>query len=242
MSVFARNDANNLVVRQWLGSKALFSERAAEFLSEEICSDQNSVDDVLLEHYVGSLTKLGRSVRASAASSACEYLGRMEGRRDDEWSLRFLQWITERVLSDLTLPDAFSEAVSSLILSDSAKRSEGFQGDLRSYIQNYKRLGDPRKTRSVDGKETAAGRRFLASLTARGRDGRRAFHRIKGGSDRPALKCSDPGPRTWKRGRRARVRTFAVRYGYGKTDELAKWSPELLGVGFAGAGLRRADT
>jgi hypothetical protein len=38
------------------------------------------------------------------------------------------------------------------------------------------------------------------------------------------------------------VRTFAVRYGYGKTDELAKWSPELLGVGFAGAGLRRADT
>ena len=149
ISVLARHDANNLVVRKWLGSKALFSEKAAEFLSEEICSDQKAVDDVLREHYVGPLTKLGLSVRASAASSACEYLRRMESRRDDEWSLRFLQWITEKVLSDLTSADAFSEAVSSLILSDSAKRSEGFQGALRSYIQNHKRLGDPRLRESA---------------------------------------------------------------------------------------------
>jgi hypothetical protein len=149
ISAFARHDAKNPVVQKWLGSKALFSEKAAELLSEEICSEQKAVDDVLRAHYVGPLTKLGLSVRASAASSAGEYLRRMEGDRDDDWSLRFLQWITEKVLSDLTLPGAFSEAVSSLILSDSAKRSEGFQGALRSYIQNHKRLGDPRLRESA---------------------------------------------------------------------------------------------
>ena len=167
ISVLARHDAKNPVVRKWLGSKALFSERAAEFLSEQICSDQKAVDDVLREHYVGTLTKLGLSVRASAASSACEYLRRMESRRDDEWSLRFLQWITEKVLSDLTLPDAFSEAVSSLILSDSAKRSERFQRALRSYIQNHKRLGDPRlreSARNWRAVAPAAAQRYLSWL------------------------------------------------------------------------------
>ena len=149
MSVFARHDVKNPVVQRWLASKALFSGKAAGFLSEAICSDQKAVDDVLREHYVGPLTKLGMSVRASAAKSACEYLRRVEGTRDDEWSLRFLRWITEKVFSDLTLPDAFSEAVSSLILSDSAKRSEGFQRALRSYIQNHKRLGDPRLRESA---------------------------------------------------------------------------------------------
>jgi len=167
ISVLVRHDAKNPVVRKWLASKALFSERAAEFLSEQICSDQKAVDDVLREHYVGPLTKLGLSVRGSAASAACEYLRRMESRRDDEWSLRFLQWITEKVLSDLTLPDAFSEAVSSLILSDSAKRSERFQQALRSYVQNHKRLGDPRLRESARNWRTvvpAAAQRYLSWL------------------------------------------------------------------------------
>jgi hypothetical protein len=44
----------------------------------------------------------------------------------------------------VTLPGAFSDAISSVILSDSAKRSEDFQRALRCYIQNHKRLGDPR--------------------------------------------------------------------------------------------------
>jgi hypothetical protein len=149
MSVFARHDVKNPVVQKWLASTALFSGKGADFLSEEICADQKAVDDVLRQHYVGPLTKLGMSARASAARSACEYLRRAEVRRDNEWSLRYLQWVTEKVLSDLTLPDAFSEAVSSLILSDSAKRSEGFQRALRSYIQNHKRLGDPRLRESA---------------------------------------------------------------------------------------------
>src|SRR5207245_6967641 len=39
---------------------------------------------------------------------------------------------------------AFYYAISSLILSESAKRSEVFQRALRSYVQNHKMLGDPR--------------------------------------------------------------------------------------------------
>ncbi len=149
VSVFTNYGANNPVVRKWLASNALFSEKAAVFLSDEICSGQRAVDEVLHEHYVGPLTKLGMSVRASAARSACDRLRRMESRQNNEWSLRYLQWMTENVLSDLTLPDAFSEAVGSLILSDSAKRSEGFQRALRSYVQNHKRLGDPRVRESA---------------------------------------------------------------------------------------------
>jgi hypothetical protein len=75
--------------------------------------------------------------------------------------------MTERVLSDLTLLDAFSEAVSSLILSDSAKRSEGFQRALRSYVQNHKRLGDPRvRESSLNWRSIApeAGQRYLSWL------------------------------------------------------------------------------
>jgi len=144
VSVLLGHGGTNPVVQKWLVSKALFSERAAEFLAERVCLDPKGVDEVLREHYVGPLTKLGLCARASAARLSCECLRRMEGSRDNEWSLRYLQWMTEKVLSDLTFPDAFTDAVSSLILSDSAKRSESFQHALRSYIQNHKRLGDPR--------------------------------------------------------------------------------------------------
>lgn len=143
-SVFSSYSGANPVVKKWHANKPLFSEQAATFLADRICSAQHGVDDVLKDHYVRPLTKLGQSVRASAARSACEYLRRTERDRDEEWGLRYLQWITERILSDLTVADAFYYAISSLILSESAQRWQSFQRALRSYVQNHKRLGDPR--------------------------------------------------------------------------------------------------
>jgi EH_Signature domain len=144
LSVLAGHSVKNLVVKKWLTSKPLFSEQAATFLAEEICSGQKTVDKVLRAHNVGPLTKLGLAARALAAKVACESLRRLERTRTDEWSLNYLVWITGKVFSDLTLPDAFSGAISSLILSESATRSETFQRAVRFYVQGHKRLGDPR--------------------------------------------------------------------------------------------------
>ena len=144
ISVFSAYLGNNPVVRKWNASKSLFSEQAATFMADKICSSQKAVDEVLKEYYVGPLTKLGQSVRASAATTACEYLRRTEASRDNEWSFRYLQWMTENVLSDLTASDVFYGAIGSLILSESARRSESFQRALRFYVQNHRRLGDPR--------------------------------------------------------------------------------------------------
>jgi len=143
-SVFASYSGKNPVVQKWRESTRLFSEHAVAFLVDEICAGQKAVDDAVKDYYVGPLTKLGRSVRDSAARSACEHLRRTERSRDSEWSVRYLQWMTERLLSDLTRKDAFYYAISSLILSESAKRSETFQRALRFYVQNHKMLGDPR--------------------------------------------------------------------------------------------------
>lgn len=166
-SVFSSYNGKNPVVQKWYANKRLFSEHAATFLADDICSGQKAVDDVLKDYYVGPLTKLGLSVRASAAKSACEYLRRTESGRDNEWSLRYLQWMTESVLSELTLPDAFYYAISSLILSESARRSESFQRALRSYVQNHKRLGDPRvRESSLNWRSIApeAAQRYLSWL------------------------------------------------------------------------------
>ena len=46
------------------------------------------------------------SGRALAATVACEYLRKVESIRNDEWTLKYLTWITGKVLSELTLPDA----------------------------------------------------------------------------------------------------------------------------------------
>ena len=143
-AVFGTYNGKNPVVHKWHISERLFSENAASFLAGEICGGQKTVDEVLKNYYVGPLTRLGLSVRAAAARSAGEHLRRMEGSRDNEWSIRYLQWMTEGVLSDLTASDAFADAITSLILSESASRSETFQRALRSYVQNHKRLGDPR--------------------------------------------------------------------------------------------------
>lgn len=166
-SVFASYGGRNPVVQKWQTNEMLFSELAAVFAANLICQGRRAVDDVLKEYYVGPLTKLGLSIRASAARSACEYLHGTEGSRDGEWSIRYLQWMTESVLSELTLPDAFYYVISSLILSDSAKRSESFQRALRIYIQNHKRLGDPRvRESSLNWRSIApeAAQRYLSWL------------------------------------------------------------------------------
>jgi hypothetical protein len=142
--VFRSFGGKNPVVQTWRSNGRLFSDEAATFLAGQICDEQKTVDEALKTYYVGSLTKLGLSVRAAAARSAGTRLHRLEGSRDSEWSIRYLKWVTEGVLSDLTTPDDFAYAISALILSNSAKRSETFQQALRMFAQNHKRLGDPR--------------------------------------------------------------------------------------------------
>jgi len=167
ISVCSNYANKNPVVQKWHASRQLFTDQAAAFLADQICSEQKAVDEVLKSHYVGPLTKLGLSVRASAARVAGDYLRRTESSRDSEWSLSYLQWMTENVLSDLTLPDAFYYAVSSLIVSESARRSESFQRALRSYVQHHKRLGDPRvRESSLNWRSMAseAAQRYLSWL------------------------------------------------------------------------------
>jgi hypothetical protein len=167
ISALSNCTAGNLVVRKWLASKSLFSDKAASFLAEEICSRQKLVDEVLRDHNVSPLTKLGVSARDLAATVACENLRKVESTRKDDWTLKCLTWITGKVLSDLTSPDAFYAAISSLILSESAKRSETFQRALRYYIQAHKRLGDPRIRTSSPNWNTvsaAAARQYLSWL------------------------------------------------------------------------------
>src|SRR5260370_29797651 len=130
--------AGTLVVGKWLASKSLFSDQAASVLAEEICSRQKLVDEVLHDHNVSPVTKLGVSARDLAAMVACENLRKVETTRKDDGTVKYLTWITGKVLSDLTSPDAFYAAVSALILSESAKRSETFQRALRFYIQAHK--------------------------------------------------------------------------------------------------------
>lgn len=167
-SAFSLYNGKNPVVRTWEANNPLFSDQAARFLANKICLDQLSVDDVLKDHYVRPVTRLAQAVRTSAARSACDVLNRIDQRtRDNEVSLRCLKWITEKVLSDVTPSDAFYYAVSALVLSESAQRAESFQRALRSYVQNHKRLGDPRvRESSVNWRSMAseAGQRYLSWL------------------------------------------------------------------------------
>ena len=167
MSAFSLYSTKNPVVRKWEHCRPLFSEQAATFLANHICSGQRAVDEILKDHFVRPLTRLAVSVRTAAARSACEALRQVEREGDNESSLRCLQWITEKVLSDLTAADAFYYAVSSLILSEAAQRSEAFQRALRVYVQSNKRLGDPRvRESSVNWRSMAseAGQRYLSWL------------------------------------------------------------------------------
>ncbi len=139
----------NPALKKWSSSKHLFSEQSASFLAGEICSDQKSVDEVLKTYFVDPITKLGLSARASSACLAAQNLRHVEAYRDEAWSLDYLRWMIERIFSDNTSADSFSEAISLLILSESAKRSETFRLALSAFIRNDKKLGDPRLRESA---------------------------------------------------------------------------------------------
>lgn len=140
-----RYSGRNPAIQKWRSSRLLFSENAEGWLALAVCAKQRAVNEVLAEYYVGPVTKLGRAVRASAARKACEILREAESSSGPEWSLQYLLWMTENVLSERTLPDdAFYDSIGALILSESARRSAAFQRALRDYAQADNRLGDPR--------------------------------------------------------------------------------------------------
>ena len=139
----------NSVARHWRDNRALFSSQAANSLASTICIDMKTVDETLKTHYIGPATKLATAVRAAAARSAASYLFSLPGGQANDGSVHYLRWLTQGILSDLTPLDAFVEAVSALILSNLAAKSETFQRTLRTYAQGHKRLGDPRVRQSA---------------------------------------------------------------------------------------------
>jgi hypothetical protein len=143
-TAFESYGGRNPVVREWSLHKSLFSDQAAMSLAEAICVRQDSVDEVLKTYCVSPLTKLGLKTRSSAALTSGQRFRQLEVTQDEKWCLGYLQWVTERILSDLTSADAFYATIGQLILSLSAKRSDAFRRALRIYIQHHKRLGDPR--------------------------------------------------------------------------------------------------
>jgi len=143
-AVFRRYEGRNPVVELWSANAFLFSPQAATSVAVEICADQKSVDDALKTYFVSPLTKLALAVRNSTAISGGQNFREAERAHGEEWSLRYLRWLIEKVFSDLTSREAFCATVSLLIMSESAKRSEVFRRALRVYIQNHKQLGDPR--------------------------------------------------------------------------------------------------
>lgn len=132
------------VIQKWSGSSYLFSSQAAKALASAICGQRHKVDDVLKAHFVSPTTNLALEARASTAILAGQSFRETERGRGEEWSLNYLRWLVEDVFSDLTPREAFCTAVSAIVTSDSASRSEAFRRALRMYIQNHKMLGDPR--------------------------------------------------------------------------------------------------
>jgi hypothetical protein len=139
----------NLVLNKWRKHRTLFTAQASASLAKEICSEQCRVEEILQRYLVSPITNLGLAARAASARMACDRFRMLETGHDDGWSIRFLQWMTENVLSDLTPAEIFTEAISAFILSESARRSEAFQSVLKSYVQSHKRLGDPRTRESA---------------------------------------------------------------------------------------------
>jgi len=143
-AAFLQYAGRNPVVQKWSARPSLFSSQAAATMAAEICADQQAVDDALKAHYVTPLTSLALAIRSSTAILAGQQFREKERARGEDWYLRYLQWLVERVFSDLTSCEAFCATLSVLILSESAKRSEAFRSALRVFIQNHKKLGDPR--------------------------------------------------------------------------------------------------
>ncbi len=143
-AVFKNYKGKNQVVQRWLDAKSLFSYQAATYLGSEICSESKGVDEVLASYYIGPLTNLARETRTAAADTARRIFRQSESSQSEGWSLEYLRWLIGKIFSDLISPEDLSATVSLLIMSESAKRSETFKRELRIYIQNHKKLGDPR--------------------------------------------------------------------------------------------------
>ena len=139
----------NPVVQQWIGNQSLFSAGAASHLAAKVVDGRLKVDEVLREHHVGLYSKLALIARAEAAKSAVTEFRTLEHRQTEAWALQYIHWITTAVISDMTLPDVFGNAIGSLIVCESARRWESVKQALQSYIQSNPRLGDPRLRESA---------------------------------------------------------------------------------------------
>ncbi len=131
-------------VERWRTAQSLFSAHAADRLAEFVVTRKSNVEAVLKLQYVGPVTRLGLSAHARAAELASEHFRKMESSSDEQSNLRHLEWMIKDVFTETLMPGALHAAASSLILSRSADKSESFQQTLRSYVQNCRRLGDPR--------------------------------------------------------------------------------------------------
>lgn len=141
---FKQFKGKNPVVKKWAANAFLFSEKAIETLSSQICASQLDLEETLKGHNIGLSTRLAMELRASVAKAAGRIFEINEKAKGQEWALRYLRWVTERVFSDLTLLEAFWSTMGVFILSHSASKSEPFREALMQYIQGHKKLGDPR--------------------------------------------------------------------------------------------------
>lgn len=162
-----RYPRKNPVVERWRSAQSLFSAKAAEALAEFVANRRSNVNTVLKLQYVGAATRLAVLTRAKTAEVAARRFRQSESSTDEVTNLSYLQWMIQGVLTDPLLPGALHHAVSSLILSRSAEKSESFQQTLRTYIQHHPRLGDPRLRQCMPNwrdMEADAQQRFLSWL------------------------------------------------------------------------------
>lgn len=154
-------------IDRWRSTPSLFSPDAANRLAEFIVERQSSVETVLKLQYIGPATRLAVLAHATTARLATGKFRAQELISDEQGNLRYLDWLIRDLLTETLLNGALHEAVSSLILSRSAERSESFQQTLRSYVQSCPRLGDPRLRQSGPNwsdMEPEAKQRFLSWL------------------------------------------------------------------------------
>ena len=154
-------------IERWRGAQSLFSAQAAERLAEFVVDRQSNIEGVLKLQYVGPATRLGRLAHAKTAELASRQFQQAESSSNEQANFRYLEWMIKEVLTDTLMPGVLHAAVSSLILSRSADKSEAFQQTLRSYIQSCRHLGDPRLRQSAPNwrdMEPEAAQRFLSWL------------------------------------------------------------------------------
>jgi len=166
-TAIARHPRASPAIQRWRGAKSLFSVEAAKKLADFVVDRQSNTEAVLKLQYVGPVTRLGLMTHAKAAELASQRFRKVESSSDEQTNLRYLEWMIKDVLTETLMSGALHAAVSSLILSQSAERSESFQHTLRSYVQSCRRLGDPRLRQCAPNwrdMEADAGQRFLSWL------------------------------------------------------------------------------